>query len=642
MAALAVWCVSNALVSSLGTVLEKPRNAFEQMLLQIAYPALYATPPAIRHLMVLHRLSLQGWKKWANIVVNYLGIAPVILHLLMSPRPLPEHYGPAFSGILFLYLPLILVEIRVRGELRARYAQNPASRSLIWAGLGGALVLAALPSVLCPLYPKYAEFVGLIGKFGALPPALAIAYGVLRYRFMDIVLTRGLLYAILGGLCLGAYFLVIHQGGSWLFPRSGFHPVAFTVGAFILLLILHFFLHVVRDGVQKAIEHSFFHHRRRSEEVLKRFSQTLTSWSSLRVLCEDFTDKVTDSLGLSYSVVLFGDGAVYGKSNTDSFASLLLLLPQENSRSIVVEELRNGPLRSACQERRIGLIQTLPCREQRGWLILGEKCSGRPFFSQESAMIETVSRHCAVAIDNIYLVQAKVALEREMQHREKLASIGQLAATIAHEIRNPITGAKCLLQQVEEELSGNVQGREYIQLALEDLERVEQSIGQLLTFARKEDYQFRLHDITELARSTSQRFVNQLHDKALSVQLPEGPPLEAEVDEEKLRRTLLNLLSNAADAVDGNGAITVSVSPAGPEIELRVSDNGRGLTLEEQARIFEPFFTTKEKGTGLGLAIAQKIVEGHGGRISVESAPGQGTTFTAILPRQHPGAKVAA
>ncbi|HXG19296.1 MAG TPA: ATP-binding protein, partial [Methylomirabilota bacterium] len=441
---------------------------------------------------------------------------------------------------------------------------------------------------------------------------------------------------------LGLYFLVLHYGGRWVFPGMGFHPVAFTVGALVLLFILHFFLHVVRDGVQKAIEHSLFRHRRRSEEVLKQFSQTLTSWSNLQALCEDFTEKVTDSLGFSYSAVLFGDGTVYGQGNNEALASLLPLLTQTNTPMIVAEELREGPLRSACQERRIGFIQALPCREQRGWFILGEKRSGRPFFSQEIALIGTVSRQCAVAIDNIYLVQAKVALEREVQHREKLASIGQLAATVAHEIRNPITGARCLLQQVEDDVGASMQSKEYIQLALADLERVEQSVSQLLTFARKEEFSFRSHNVAELLDATLQRFTAQYEGRRVAVTLQESAPIWAMVDEEKLRRVLVNLLANAVDAVADDGRIEVSVGAPGPDVEICVSDNGHGLSPEEQERIFEPFFTTKEKGTGLGLAIAKKIIEGHGGRITVASAPGQGTSFTLTIPRQRPEAKAAA
>jgi len=102
------------------------------------------------------------------------------------------------------------------------------------------------------------------------------------------------------------------------------------------------------------------------------------------------------------------------------------------------------------------------------------------------------------------------------------------------------------------------------------------------------------------------------------------------------------LLENAVDAVRGAGLITVDVSTVGLELAIRISDDGQGFPLEDQERIFEPFFTHKEKGTGLGLAIAKKIVEGHGGHITVVSTPGQGATFTVTLPRQRPEAKAAA
>jgi signal transduction histidine kinase len=649
MTALAVWCLTNTLAAALGTVLEKPRNTFELLLLQIAYPVLYTVPPAIRHTMVLSQLSQQGWRKWANVALNYLGIAPVVVHLLMSSRPLPEHYGPTFSILLFFYLPLTLVEVRRRQELRVRYAQNPVSRSVIWAGMGGALLLVALPPFFCQSYPEHADLIGLIGKFGALPPALAIAYGVLRYRFMDVVLTRGLLYTSLGGLFIGLYVLAIQYGGRWFSPEDA-HPVAFTAGILFLLFVLHFLFHVMRDGLQKAIERSVFRHRLRSAEILKGFSQTLTTWSDLGGLCRSFAERVTESLGLSSGAILFADGTVYSaefslqvsSATKADISQFCRLLTQKGPRPLVVDELAEGPLRAGCCEKRIGLILPLPCREQRGWLLLGEKCSGRPFLSQEIALLEAVCGQLAVAIDNIFLIQAKIALEREMQHREKLAAIGQLAATVAHEIRNPITGAKCLLQQVEDELSGSAQGKEYVHLALEDLERVEQSVSQLLTFARKEEFHFSEVDMVELVKLTAQRFAPEARRPEPLVRVQERPPLQATVDEEKIRRVLVNLLTNAADAANGNGLVEVEVSASGPVVEIRVSDNGRGLSLEEQERIFEPFFTTKEKGTGLGLAIAKKIVEGHGGRITVASTPGRGTTFTVTLPRQRSIEKAAA
>ena len=644
MVACAYWCLSNAVVSAFGTTLEQPSNALGTFLLQTSYPVLYAVPSLIRHCLVLSRLPLKGWQRRASLALNYLGILPVLYHLHASPRPLPEHYGPAFSILLYIYLPLTIIEVKKRVELRTRYMHKPEARLIVYAGLGGILVMSAVSSFLCYFYPDGAPFISLIPKLSPLPPALAIAYSVLRYRFMDMVLSRSLLYSTLGGVLLGLSLLVAYYGGGWLFPDRGFHPVAFAVRFLVIFFVFHFLFHALRDGLQKSIERSFFRRRLSSAEKLKHFGQRLSSWSSLDELCRDSVEKITQGLDLASATILFPDGTQYSYDGTPGVRPALPVreLTRVTDPLLVIEEAPEGPLKTACDEARVAVVVTLPCREQQGWLLLGEKLSGRPFFSQELTLVEAACGQLAMAIDNLLLVQSKLALERTMQHNEKLAAIGQLAATVAHEIRNPITGAKCLLQQVGDELNGNAQGKEYVQLALEDLGRVEESVSQLLTFARKEEFQFAEQDVSELVRATVRRFIAQPQEKPLVVRVRESPPVSAAVDEEKIRRTLLNLLGNARDAVNGNGTIEVGIATTGPEIEIRVSDNGRGLSPEDQERIFEPFFTTKEKGTGLGLAIAKKIIDGHGGRIAVSGAPGQGTTFTVVLPRRRPAAEAAA
>jgi signal transduction histidine kinase len=461
---------------------------------------------------------------------------------------------------------------------------------------------------------------------------------------MDMVLTRSLLYSALGGLFLGFALLIGYYGGEWLFPDQRFRPVGFAVRLLLLLFAFHFLFHALRDGLQRKIEHSFFHHRLRGTEILERFSQTLPTWTNLEDLSHYTLEKIAESLHLSSATILLADGTQYSHGNTTQTPPQFLTqaLAYMTDSILVTEEAPEGPLKDACSAAQINVIVALTCREQQAWLLLGEKRSGRPFFSRELTLLEAACGQLAMAIDNLLLIQSKLALERTMQHREKLAAIGQLAATVAHEIRNPITGAKCLLQQVEEELNGNTQGKEYIQLALEDLARVEESVSQLLTFARREEFQFTEQDVSEVIRTTVERFTTQMQDKTVAVEVLNTDPVWAAIDEEKIRRTVLNLLVNASDAVNGNGRIEVGVAATGPEVEIRVSDNGHGLSAADQQRIFEPFFTTKEKGTGLGLAIAKKIIEGHGGRIAVASTAEHGTTFTAVLPRHQHSTRVAA
>lgn len=643
MVALAYWCFSNAVASSFGTILEKPRGTLGWILLQTSYPVLYAVPPAIRHCMVLSQLPATGWRKWAGVALNYLVMVPVVVHLHTSPRPLPEHYGPAFSGPLFFYIPLTLIEIWKRKALRARYAQKPGLQQVIWAGMGGALLLAEGPSLLCLLYPDKTDFIALISKFAALPPALAIAYGVLRYRFMDMVLKRSLLYSALSCLLLGLYLLVVRYGAEWLALAGGQPSV---LSELIVILILLFAFQPLKEGIQKEIDRLFFCscRRLRSAEVQHSLSHALTTWSDLAGVCRNFVEKIGENLGVEHGAVMFADGTVYGAGEgVEAVRALPLpVFLHVGPPPLVVEELAEGPLKSACAKAGIGLVVALPCRERRAWLLLGEKRSGGPFFSEELGQLEALCGQLATAVDNCSLFQANIALEREVRHREKLAAIGQLAATVAHEIRNPIAGAKCLLQQVEEEMGDVPRGKEYVRLALEDLGRVEQSVSQLLTFARKEEYRYSEQDVTEVVRAAVARFAAQVQEKGVTVRFVGDAPVWAAIDEEKIRRVLLNLLANAADAVDGDGEITVRVGVADAGVAICVSDSGRGLAPEDREKIFEPFFTRKEKGTGLGLAIAQKIVEGHGGQLAVASTPGHGTTLTLTIPRRRPEARVAA
>lgn len=622
-------------------------------LARIDLPLHFILPPTIRHCLVLSLFPLQDWKKWAKVSVNYAAVVPVVFVAWAFSSPAPRHggslYGPAIGFLFLVYLTLSFIESRTRPEVQGFYTEKPWAQLLLSFCLVGSIFFIVLAHILFYFYPDQEDVIFSIPSLGGVLPAFVLAYAVIRYRYIDVLLKRGLLYSMLSGLFLGLYLLGARYGGDWLFAEGGASSVAFN---FLMILVLLFAFQPLKDGLQREIDRIFFCscHSLKNAEVRKNLSQILTTWTDLERLCASFTEKVTATVKTEYGAVLFADGAVRGLVPSsqpallrkDETAELCDFLERNDAALVVVEELSHGPLRSACTKTHLGLAVALPCHEQRSWLLLGKKHSRGPFLSEETTQLELLCDELAIALDNFFLIQAKVFLEREMQHKEKLIAIGQLAATVAHDIRNPITGAKCLLQQVGDELRSNSQGKEYVQLALEDLDRVEQSVSQLLTFARKEDFSFSEQNVAELVEITVQRFAAQTHASGVAMKLPENMPILASVDEEKVRRVLVNLLTNAADAVSGNGVIEVSVNAIGSGVEIRVSDNGRGLTPEEQERIFEPFFTTKEKGTGLGLAIAKKIIDGHGGRIAVESEPGQGATFTVTLPRQRSETRAAA
>jgi two-component system sensor histidine kinase HydH len=217
----------------------------------------------------------------------------------------------------------------------------------------------------------------------------------------------------------------------------------------------------------------------------------------------------------------------------------------------------------------------------------------------------------------------------------------ELSASIAHEIRNPITAAKSLVEQVGEE-PGSDDNVEYARVALEELNRVERSISNLLRFAKEEDMELqevRVDDVVDSA-------LRALSDRVERGQVQVVTEVDTEAallgDPEKLRRVLLNLIGNALDVLAESKTqgprldVQAGENLAGTEVWIRVRDNGPGMSPERAERIFSPFYTAREGGTGLGLAITQKLVSAHGGEIEVDSELGRGTEFIVTLPRAAP------
>ena len=232
-------------------------------------------------------------------------------------------------------------------------------------------------------------------------------------------------------------------------------------------------------------------------------------------------------------------------------------------------------------------------------------------------------------------VEREVRREKQAMTSEKQASIEEISATIAHEIRNPIAAAKSLVQQMGED-PHSVENVEYAKVAIDELDRVERRVSHLLKYAKEEDYAFAHVNVAGVVDAALTQLKNKID--AAKVQVARnyiaGPTVWA--DAEKLQQVFGNILDNAIDAMEKvpeTRRIDLFIENGTPKtVTVRVRDNGCGIPEAKLARIFNPFFTTKEKGTGLGMAIAKKIVDAHQGQLGVDSAEGRGTEFRVTLP----------
>jgi signal transduction histidine kinase len=240
------------------------------------------------------------------------------------------------------------------------------------------------------------------------------------------------------------------------------------------------------------------------------------------------------------------------------------------------------------------------------------------------------------------LVQARARMEdanRRLVQHEKLASIGRMAATIAHEIRNPLTSVKLNVQKVAEEEGFAETVKAHLDLSLEGIDQIERFIKELLNFTRVQELALESWPVDQIVEESLKVIRDVLAGKGIAVDrsCAEGlPPIQADAD--KLRQVILNVLRNAYEALGPGGRIRIACDAveAGERtmVRVRIADDGPGIPEKARPNIFEPFFTTKPSGFGLGLANARKIVEQHNGTIALGETDGPGTAFVILIPAE--------
>jgi signal transduction histidine kinase len=231
-----------------------------------------------------------------------------------------------------------------------------------------------------------------------------------------------------------------------------------------------------------------------------------------------------------------------------------------------------------------------------------------------------------------------------VDQREKLASLGLLAAGVAHEIRNPLTAIKAaLFTQQKRFVSGSPEHND-VKVVEREIVRLERIVNDFLQFARPAEPEPVVVAADVLLLETKLFFAAQLERHRIQMTLEPSPPMMVKVDPAQMKQVLINLVQNAADSIGEGGAITLRARQSRKPllngekdtVVLEVSDTGKGIPAEAQKRLFDPFFSTKETGTGLGLSIAARIVQKHGGILQYQTQVNRGTTFGIVLPQASP------
>jgi len=265
------------------------------------------------------------------------------------------------------------------------------------------------------------------------------------------------------------------------------------------------------------------------------------------------------------------------------------------------------------------------------------------FVPEKNDEIGDLSRSFNTMVNNLKEANSKLEdmHNQEMEKAGHLASIGEIAAGLAHEIKNPIAGIKGALEVIKERSAPEDSKREIYQEMIVQIERIHTIVMDLLNYAKPRETELCLVDPNECVLQAVKLAEAQTKDKDIEFHfkgLDENE--EMLLDTDKMQEVLLNLMLNSIDAIEKHGEIAIEIVKLKNEkCVFTLKDTGKGIREEHLSQVFSPFFTTRRLGTGLGLSICKRIIESHNGQIEVKSRVGEGTTFMILLPIRKPKTK---
>jgi signal transduction histidine kinase len=477
--------------------------------------------------------------------------------------------------------------------------------------------------------------------------SLFFAIALIRYRLLDIhlIIRGGILYFSVSGLILAIYILIIKNIGEALSQRA-YGKSLLVESALILALV--FLLLPFQRKVGDWIDRFFYMERVRFRTKLSEFSRTLTELVDLEEVAKTTVHFITQTLHVDSVAFFFLKNEtdeyrlIFGTSHSDemkySSQHPFVKRTESNGRAVDLEHLRENE----------GEVEEIDDLIERGWVVvapiflkgkllgfilLGKKRSEKDYTLEELELLEAFLNQAALAISRALVYRDMSLKDKQIMQAEKMAAIGELAAGIAHEIRNPlgiITGSAETVRKHEDHKIRE----EMTHYILEESQRINGLISTFLDFARPKEPKLVSCDLREVLEKTLLLLSPQA--KTLGVEVNKEIPqklLQVSVDPDQMRQAFTNLGVNALEAMPQGGVLKVTVlENSRGRILIRFSDTGKGIPKELQTKVFDPFFTTKEGGTGLGLSIAHRIITQHGGDIRVEGEEGKGSTFTISFP----------
>lgn len=459
----------------------------------------------------------------------------------------------------------------------------------------------------------------------SLLPTFLVAYHIYRYKLIDIAIKDSIVYASSAVVFIVIYVYGIRQLGQFLVER--YNRPGYVIEAILILGIFALAGPFVRF-MDRTVRGLFTQEIGLYREVVRQVTRGAEGFGELSSLLHYVEETIRRGLDLTQVKIV-----VIEKTAPESRERRLAEKMQEWESDFV----ENDADIVAMQANAVYALK----REGRMIGLLAITAEPHTLTSEKRAVLDVLVGQVAVEVETCLLIEEKIRLERELASRERLATLGQMATTIAHEVKNPLSSIKSIAQVMREEEELKAYDRD-LEIIVSEIDRLNRTVSQLLSFARPGRTDAQPVSLSELINSIAALFGKEANERGVNLTAQvKAEQLLTGAQAAALREVIGNLVLNAIQATASGGAVSLQTKLAGDNLtngkkrlQIVIRDTGSGISKEEQQRIFEPFYTTKSRGTGLGLAIVQRRIIELGGAVELTSPVinNHGTEFCLSVP----------